>query len=83
MKSKLFSWENYKILDNLRVAFYACTLKNNIFCQGKATGWHGGAKIQEIELDYLNGTIRFFDTQDNERIILDEFEAEILCWERL
>ncbi len=78
MEHNLFSWEHYDVLPNLIVVFRGCTLNSNIFVQGQAVGWHLGHKMQEIEVDYLGGTIKF--VEDGE--VLEEFVVELKIWER-
>lgn len=74
MEIELFSWEDYKIGDNLKTVFIGCTLKQHLIINGQATGWPNGSKIKEIEVDYINGTIEFFDIdKDGSRIVLDSF----------
>jgi len=83
MESRLFSWENYKIINGLKVVFFACTLNSNLFIQGDGVGWHRGAKIEEIEVDYLSGTIKFYDHKKSDRILLAEFLAEMKVWKKI
>jgi len=76
MEFNLFSWESYTIYEHLRIVFLGCTLKKSIF------DWKMGDMIQEIELDYLQGSIKFFEYRDLDKITLDEFVVDISILEK-